>query len=154
VVVVGNSSTDPSGLLPHAPTAPTNRTTRMTKGGGGAFGFLLKLLGLDRFTLSNQSKALQQRHSHSHSHSRQHDHDQGGGGGGGDNPFDLGFFRNCLDFWTKGGQLKVDWCDPNFEIPIGGFRQELMMTTTRTSRRRRDRRGGTSPYERVRLEEV
>lgn len=69
----------------------------------GGSGFLMNLLGFDRFTrgkavdgLARASKAT--------------------------NPFDLGMYRNCLDFWTAGKELGVEY-DKLYDVPLEGFRE-------------------------------
>ncbi|GAA6010579.1 hypothetical protein JCM11491_002980 [Sporobolomyces phaffii] len=135
------ASSDPASLS-HAPS-------RSTASGGrpaGAFGFLLKLLGLDRFTSTH--KAL----LHSHAHHGAGDRGTGARVSEENNPFDLGVRRNCLDFWTVGGQLRVDWKDPDLEIPPGGFKSRLVASGG--GGLGRSTMAGASPYERVALEEV
>ncbi|KAJ6492881.1 hypothetical protein C8R47DRAFT_975549 [Mycena vitilis] len=60
-----------------APTAPHTHSSS---------GFLMNLLGLDRFTRGKAGAGLAR-------------------AGKASNPFDLGAVRNCRDFWTKGREL-------------------------------------------------
>ncbi|GAA5930301.1 ankyrin repeat domain-containing DHHC palmitoyltransferase family protein [Sporobolomyces koalae] len=119
---------DPTSLS-HAPTRTSSRPS-------GAFGFLLKLLGLDRFGATARA-------AHSHSHSQRGSQQQQQQ----ENPFDLGCKTNCLDFWQRGGQLGIKWNDPNFEIPVGGFAKRLPLREGRKDTSRAE-------YERVAMEEV
>ena len=66
-------------------------------------GFLMQLLGFDRFTkgkavdgLARSTKAA--------------------------NPFDLGVWGNCKDFWTAGKELGVEY-DKLYDVPLEGFRE-------------------------------
>ncbi|GAA6062485.1 hypothetical protein JCM10212_001858 [Sporobolomyces blumeae] len=123
------SASDPSSLS-HAPVPPGAESPRPGQAGGGggggavkkvggAFGFLLKLLGLDRFLLATRSSPALHHSSH-------HAHQRGGGATTPDeNPFDLGYRRNCLDFWTRGGQVGVRYEVPGWEIPPGGFKARV-----------------------------
>jgi palmitoyltransferase ZDHHC13/17 len=70
---------------------------------GCGSGFLMNLLGLDRFTkgravdgLARASKAP--------------------------NPFDLGVVGNCKDFWTAGKELGVEY-ERLYDVPLEGFRE-------------------------------
>ena len=65
--------------------------------------FLLQILGLDRFTKGKAGEGLARSNKAS-------------------NPFDLGVIGNCLDFWTNGRQLGVDWTEV-YEIPNEGFKE-------------------------------
>lgn len=78
-----------------------------TSGGGGkrtksTKSFLLKILGIDRFTSGHATKSLLAHSSLA------------------DNPFDLGLISNCNDFWSRGGRLGVDY-ERLYSIPVGGF---------------------------------
>jgi hypothetical protein len=68
----------------------------------GFFGFLLRLLGLDRFTRGNAARALARANRSS-------------------NPFDMGVITNCGDFWTKGKEVGVQY-ESLYEVPPEGFR--------------------------------
>ena len=106
------SSDDPASLA-HAPRPP-NDTKK-----GGTFSYLLKLLGLDRFT--SRGKAIS-----GLAHATRGDVT---------NPFDLGVRSNCVDFWTRGKELGVEY-ERLFEIPEagrGGFRRVV------AERKRRER---------------
>ncbi|KAF9784581.1 hypothetical protein BJ322DRAFT_1006914, partial [Thelephora terrestris] len=64
-------------------------------------GFLMHLLGLDRFTKGKATEGLA-RSTRAH------------------NPFDLGFFGNCKDFWTTGKELGVEY-ERVYDVPKEGF---------------------------------
>lgn len=76
-----------------------------------SFMFCLKVLGLDRFIdgtqlIKKSKKAV--------------------------NPFNKGFRNNCLDFWTAGNQLGINYLEL-FEVPEGGFQvrpPSLISSTT------------------------
>jgi len=64
-------------------------------------GFLMHLLGLDRFTKGKATEGLaRSRKAH--------------------NPFDLGFMGNCKDFWTRGRELGVEY-ERVYDVPREGF---------------------------------
>jgi palmitoyltransferase len=73
-------------------------------------GFLLQLVGFDRFTSGKAANGLAR-------------------AGHATNPFSLGVVGNCRDFWTRGRELGVEY-DRLYEIPVEGFRE---------ARRRRER---------------
>lgn len=64
-------------------------------------GFLMHLLGLDRFTKGKATEGL--------ARSRK-----------ADNPFDLGCIGNCKDFWTRGRELGVEY-ERVYDVPREGF---------------------------------
>ena len=64
-------------------------------------GFLMHLLGLDRFTKGKATEGLA-RSTKAH------------------NPFDLGFAGNCKDFWTRGRELGVEY-ERVYDVPREGF---------------------------------
>ncbi|CDZ96517.1 palmitoyltransferase akr1 [Phaffia rhodozyma] len=68
---------------------------------GGGWRFMLQILGLDRFTKGKAAKGLRM-------------------AGRDANPFDQGIIGNCMDFWTVGGTLGVDYRQL-YDIPLGGF---------------------------------
>ncbi|KAI0263246.1 ankyrin [Gloeopeniophorella convolvens] len=78
--------------------------------GGGCTGFLLQLLGFDRFTSGKAANGLAR-------------------AGHAANPFNVGFVGNCRDFWTRGRELGVEY-ERLYEVPTEGFRE---------ARRRRER---------------
>ena len=105
------SSGDDPVSLAHAPRLPDEKK--------GTFSYLLKLLGLDRFT--SRGKAIS-----GLAHATRGDVT---------NPFDLGVRSNCVDFWTRGKELGVEY-ERLFEIPEagrGGFRRVV------AERKRRER---------------
>ena len=64
-------------------------------------GFLMHLLGLDRFTKGKATEGLaRSRKAH--------------------NPFDLGLIGNCKDFWTRGKELGVEY-ERVYDVPKEGF---------------------------------
>lgn len=67
--------------------------------------FLLKILGMDRFTQGKAAEGLAK-------------------AGKVTNPFDLGFVANCRDFWTRGRELGVEYTRL-YDIPEGGFRKAV-----------------------------
>jgi len=64
-------------------------------------GFLMHLLGLDRFTRGKATEGL--------ARSRK-----------ANNPFDFGFIGNCKDFWTRGKELGVEY-ERVYDVPREGF---------------------------------
>ncbi|GAA5969222.1 hypothetical protein JCM8115_004322 [Rhodotorula mucilaginosa] len=105
------SSGDDPVSLAHAPRLPDEKK--------GTFSYLLKLLGLDRFT--SRGKAIS-----GLAHATRGDVT---------NPFDLGVRSNCVDFWTRGKESGVEY-ERLFEIPEagrGGFRRVV------AERKRRER---------------
>lgn len=71
-------------------------------GAGGSFGFLLNVLGFDRFTRGKAADGLAR-------------------AGKAANPFDIGFVSNCTDFWTKGREIGVQY-ESLYDVPPEGFR--------------------------------
>lgn len=70
---------------------------------GCGSGFLMNLLGLDRFTKGKAVDGLAR-------------------AGKATNPFDLGFVGNCKDFWTGGRELGVQY-ERLYDVPAEGFRE-------------------------------
>lgn len=70
---------------------------------GCGSGFLMNLLGLDRFTKGKATTGLAR-------------------AGKATNPFDLGLVGNCKDFWTAGRELGVEY-DKLYDVPMEGFRE-------------------------------
>ncbi|KAJ7653753.1 hypothetical protein B0H17DRAFT_1100562 [Mycena rosella] len=70
----------------------------------------MNLLGLDRFTRGKAVDGLAR-------------------AGRASNPFDLGAYRNCRDFWTNGRELGVEY-ERLYDVPLEGFEE---------ARRRRER---------------
>ncbi|KZS89519.1 zf-DHHC-domain-containing protein [Sistotremastrum niveocremeum HHB9708] len=66
-------------------------------------GFLLKLLGLDRYTSKNAASGLTKASRAS-------------------NPFDAGLISNCIDFWTRGRELGVEY-ERLYVVPGEGFKE-------------------------------
>ena len=69
---------------------------------GGCWGFIMNILGLDRFTKGKATEGLAR-------------------AGSASNPFDLGLVTNCKDFWTTGKELGVEY-DTLYDVPLEGFR--------------------------------
>lgn len=70
----------------------------------GRMGFLMKLMGLDRFTQKKDREGLKKL------------------GSGARNPFDVGCIGNCRDFWTIGREIGVDY-ERLYEVPLEGFEE-------------------------------
>ncbi|KAL1741536.1 palmitoyltransferase AKR1 [Schizophyllum fasciatum] len=66
-------------------------------------GFLMHLLGFDRFTKGRAVDGLAM-------------------AGRAANPFDLGLVGNCRDFWSAGRELGVEY-DKLYDVPLEGFRK-------------------------------
>ncbi|KAG2005590.1 ankyrin repeat domain-containing protein 50 [Coprinopsis cinerea AmutBmut pab1-1] len=66
-------------------------------------GFLMNLLGFDRFTKGKAVDGLAR-------------------AGKASNPFDLGVVSNCKDFWTNGKELGVEY-ETLYDVPLEGFRE-------------------------------
>ncbi|KAK4330562.1 Palmitoyltransferase AKR1 [Rhodotorula toruloides] len=141
----GGALDDPESLA-HAPSTspPPGQPTTRAK---GSFAFCLKLLGLDRFVAPSRNSQLTTLAHPPPTAS---------------NPFDLGVVANCLDFWTKGGELGVRY-ERVWGVPEGGFgerwrerRREgkagLGGVRRKWAERRRRARG--EGYERVAMEDV
>jgi palmitoyltransferase len=64
-------------------------------------GFLMQILGFDRFTKGKAADGLAR-------------------AGTAPNPFNLGFMGNCKDFWTNGRELGVEY-NNLFDVPAEGF---------------------------------
>jgi palmitoyltransferase ZDHHC13/17 len=79
----------------------THRHSGVCAGCGS--GFLMNLLGLDRFTKGKavDGMALAVKAT---------------------NPFDLGVIGNCKDFWTAGKELGVEY-DKLYDVPTEGFKE-------------------------------
>jgi hypothetical protein len=86
-----------------ADTLPTAHGHRHSHGQGGMLskgrmGFLMKLMGLDRFTQSKDREGLVKL----------------GKPNSVRNPFDLGCMSNCRDFWTMGKEVRIESYSSNF----------------------------------------
>ena len=93
--------TEDTGLV-EGGTSPHSHS----RGNGGVCagcgsGFLMNLLGLDRFTKGKAVDGLARASRAS-------------------NPFDLGVVRNCKDFWTAGRELGVEY-ERLYDVPVEGF---------------------------------
>ena len=123
------------------PTTPKNRSKSSN--------FLLKILGIDRFTSGKAAEGLLATSTVVA------------------NPFDLGCYLNVLDFFRRGREVGVDYTRL-YEVPEGGF------VRARRERKRREREekegrreegagaaarkkgnvGGSAQYERVAMDDV
>ncbi|KAF9228149.1 hypothetical protein BS17DRAFT_323254 [Gyrodon lividus] len=73
---------------------------------GTCGGFLLNLVGLDRFTRGRAAHGLA----------------LGSSSGRARNPFDLGVVGNCRDFWTMGKEVGVEYGQV-YDVPFEGFEE-------------------------------
>jgi palmitoyltransferase ZDHHC13/17 len=80
--------------------AHRHKHSGMCCGGGG---FLMNLLGFDRFTKGKAADGLARSHK-------------------APNPFHLGVVGNCKDFWTAGRELGVEY-DKLYDVPLEGFQE-------------------------------
>lgn len=71
---------------------------------GCGSGFLMNLLGFDRFTKGKAVDGLAR-------------------AGKASNPFDLGIVGNCKDFWTAGRELGVKY-ETLYDVPLEGFKEK------------------------------
>lgn len=104
-VGVSNDEDDPSGGAhvghSHGPGGHGHSHNRSLSA-NGCFGFILRLLGLDRFTRGKAASALVSAKQTT-------------------NPFDMGITGNCSDFWTKGQEVGVQY-EILYDVPPEGFR--------------------------------
>lgn len=96
--LVGDASSSSSGS-----SGRNTHNHRHKSCGGCGSGFLMNLLGFDRFTKGKAVDGLTR-------------------AGKASNPFDLGFVGNCKDFWTKGRELGVEY-EQLYDVPLEGFRE-------------------------------
>lgn len=139
-----SGSTTASGLLAsnleHVHGANCDHSKPSGKKSSSTKAFLLKILGIDRFTSGNATSSLLATSSSVA------------------NPFDLGPIKNCTDFWTRGRELGVDY-ERLYEVPEGGF-AKVMRDRERSRRDAKlaaSRVGKTrvgAVYERVQMEDV
>ncbi|KAI0297046.1 DHHC palmitoyltransferase-domain-containing protein [Multifurca ochricompacta] len=97
----------PTGGHPHGHGHAHRHTS------GCSTGFLMQLLGFDRFTSGKAANGLAR-------------------AGHATNPFNVGIVGNCRDFWTRGRELGVEY-ERLYEVPVEGFRE---------ARRRHEREDG------------
>ncbi|KAF8626642.1 hypothetical protein AX15_004736 [Amanita polypyramis BW_CC] len=93
--------TEDSSLVGNDVGSPAHRHSGPCAGCGS--GFLMNLLGFDRFTKGKAVDGLAR-------------------AGKASNPFDLGIVGNCKDFWTAGKELGVEY-EKLYDVPIEGFRE-------------------------------
>jgi hypothetical protein len=86
------------GITGHAHAGHNHKHTRM---GSGCTGFLMQILGLDRFTKGKAADGLAKASRTT-------------------NPFDSGIIGNCVDFWTKGRELEVEY-ERLYDVPSEGL---------------------------------
>ncbi|KAF9555669.1 zf-DHHC-domain-containing protein [Agrocybe pediades] len=108
--LVGDASSTSSGAV--------HRHSGVCAGCGS--GFLMNLLGFDRFTKGKAVDGLTKASKAS-------------------NPFDLGIVGNCKDFWTAGKELGVEY-DKLYDVPMEGFRE-----WKRRKEREEEEDGGRKP---------
>ncbi|GAA5873224.1 hypothetical protein JCM8547_008606 [Rhodosporidiobolus lusitaniae] len=144
----------PSTTRPTTPLPSSASSASLAAGARptGSFAFLLKLLGLDRFlSTSSSSSSARRRRVEDVS-----------------NPFDVGLVGNCVDFWTRGGTLGVEY-ERVYDVPRGGWKR-VVEERRRREREKRERERGKMPslplageggrprggagYERVAMEDV
>jgi palmitoyltransferase ZDHHC13/17 len=75
----------------------------------GCFGFILNVTGVDRFTRGKAANGMAR-------------------SGKAQNPFDTGVVSNCVDFWTKGGEIGVQY-EKLYDVPPDGFRAAVQRRT-------------------------
>ncbi|KAH9821151.1 hypothetical protein DFH28DRAFT_951640 [Melampsora americana] len=114
------SSLKSQALEPNPSTCPHSHPSNHSI--KGKMGFCLKIIGLDQLVQGRGAKSLVK-------------------AGKVGNPFNKGLKRNCLDFWSSGNELGVNYLDL-FDVPDGGFK---------TRDQRKSRKGG---YERVAMDVV
>jgi len=93
--LVGNDTSN------HSSPGTVHRHSGICAGCGS--GFLMNLLGFDRFTKGKAVDGLAR-------------------AGKASNPFDLGIVGNCKDFWTAGKELGVQY-EMLYDVPLEGFRE-------------------------------
>ncbi|KAF8962212.1 hypothetical protein BDZ97DRAFT_1130838 [Flammula alnicola] len=102
--VLSGVDTEDTALVSEASSASTgvvHRHSGVCAGCGS--GFLMNLLGFDRFTKGKAVDGLARASKAS-------------------NPFDMGIVANCKDFWTAGRELGVEY-DKLYDVPLEGFRE-------------------------------
>lgn len=117
----------------HVHGANCDHSKKNSSSKGGKTNFLLKILGIDRFTSGKAAEGIAK-------------------SGTIVNPFDLGFIRNCTDFWTAGKELGVDY-SRIYEVPVGGFSKAVADRKRRTAAGNSTASTGVG-YERVAMNEV
>jgi hypothetical protein len=116
--VAGLDGVDDGTASPGGPGSPGHGHHHPHAGpcAGCGSGFLMNLLGFDRFTKGRAVDGLAR-------------------AGMAANPFDLGVVRNCKDFWTSGTELGVEY-DRLYDVPLEGFSE---------AKRRREREDEEEP---------
>ncbi|KAF4568281.1 palmitoyltransferase akr1 [Pleurotus pulmonarius] len=95
------ADTEDTALVSDAASSHTHHHGAPCAGCGS--GFLMNLLGLDRFTKGKAVDGLARASKAS-------------------NPFDLGLVGNCKDFWSAGRELGVEY-EKLYDVPLEGFRE-------------------------------
>ncbi|KAK2460369.1 hypothetical protein APHAL10511_007534 [Amanita phalloides] len=93
--------TEDTALVGNDIGGPGHRHSGACAGCGSSF--LMNLLGFDRFTKGKAVDGLARASKAS-------------------NPFDLGLFSNCKDFWSAGKELGVEY-EKLYDVPSEGFRE-------------------------------
>ncbi|PPQ88419.1 hypothetical protein CVT25_011221 [Psilocybe cyanescens] len=102
--VLPGVDTEDTALVGDASSASTGVVHRHSGVCAGCgTGFLMNLLGFDRFTKGKAVDGLTRASKAS-------------------NPFDVGIVGNCRDFWTGGKELGVEY-DKLYDVPVEGFRE-------------------------------
>ncbi|KAH0833938.1 DHHC palmitoyltransferase-domain-containing protein [Lanmaoa asiatica] len=92
---------------------------------GTCGGFLLNLLGLDRFTRGRAAHGLALASSSARAR----------------NPFDFGVVRNCKDFWTMGKEVGIEYGQV-YDVPLEGFEEAKRRRETERGEVEHDPSGG------------
>ncbi|EKM76159.1 hypothetical protein AGABI1DRAFT_108919 [Agaricus bisporus var. burnettii JB137-S8] len=109
---IAGLDTEDTALVGDASSTSSGHQTHQHRSCAGCgSGFLMNLLGFDRFTKGKAVDGLAR-------------------AGKASNPFDLGFFGNCKDFWTKGRELGVEY-ETLYDVPLEGFREAKRRRTER-----------------------
>ncbi|KAL0566951.1 palmitoyltransferase akr1 [Marasmius crinis-equi] len=101
------------------PGTPSSSSRKHKHGCSAGSGFLMHLVGFDRFTKGKAVDGLARAQTAA-------------------NPFDAGVWGNCKDFWTAGRELGVEY-DKLYDVPVEGFVE---------AKRRREREEGVEWGER------
>ncbi|KAH6912148.1 DHHC palmitoyltransferase-domain-containing protein [Coprinopsis sp. MPI-PUGE-AT-0042] len=106
-----NRSTGPGEVVPGVDSDDVSAGGGSTHAHKHSSGFLMNLLGFDRFTKGKAVDGLTR-------------------AGKAANPFDMGVVANCRDFWSNGKELGVEY-EKLYDVPFEGFKE--------AKRRRRER---------------
>jgi len=100
-----NDDDDPNPAHPHPHHHGHRHGHRHGHGATGCWGFLLNVLGFDRFTKGKAADGFIR-------------------AGKASNPFDTGIISNCMDFWTKGKEIGVEY-EQLYDVPPEGFKKAM-----------------------------